>query len=85
MKIIIIMRVTRLGASPMNGGTRKGFENFVIDPPRGRPVGGGGVHRNGIRYYDFYRSRTDYDSSLFFQCCFGDYSNRILNILWPSI
>jgi hypothetical protein len=42
-----------------------GCFKIVIDPPRGSPVGGGGVHHNGIRYYDFYRSRSDSDSSLF--------------------
>ncbi len=45
------MRITRLRASPRHGGSAKFFFRFfgnlpiiVIDPPRGRPFGGGGVH-----------------------------------------
>jgi hypothetical protein len=36
----------RLGASPRHGGQGDSFEFLVTDPPRGRPVGGGGIHRN---------------------------------------
>jgi len=41
--------VHRLRASPRHGGAKRflGFfsiNNVVIDPPRGRPFGGGGVH-----------------------------------------
>jgi len=39
------MKVTRLRASPMHGGSGRFISDFlVIDPPRGRPSGGGGVH-----------------------------------------
>jgi hypothetical protein len=46
MKIILFARVPRLRASLRNGGARGGY-NLVTDPPRGRPFGGGGVHRLG--------------------------------------
>jgi len=36
----------RLRASPRHGGQRVFFEFLVADPPLGRPVGGGGNHRN---------------------------------------
>jgi len=50
MKIIkpsYFRRVPRLRASPRHGGTVRCFANILtdIDPPRGRPVGGGGGHR----------------------------------------
>jgi hypothetical protein len=45
-----IAMVTRLRASPRHGGATLFFFNHffvfltVIEPPRGRPFGGGGVH-----------------------------------------
>jgi len=38
-------------ASPRHGGAVRGFANIPTDtdPPRGRPIGGGGVHRKYIR------------------------------------
>ena len=36
---------TRLGASPRHGGAGKFFYFIIPNPPRGRPVGGGGSHR----------------------------------------
>ena len=38
----MVMRVPRLRAYQRHGGAMR---FLVIDPPRGRPVGGGGVHR----------------------------------------
>ncbi len=41
------MRAPRLRASPRHGGAGIGIfaiNDFDIDPPRGRPFGGGGVH-----------------------------------------
>jgi hypothetical protein len=37
-------RVPRLRVSPGHGRTEN-FSDFVTTPPRGRPFGGGGVHR----------------------------------------
>ena len=54
------MRDPRLRASPRHGGAVRCLANIRTDtdPPRGRPFGGGGVHRNseeyqhsGIMYY----------------------------------
>jgi hypothetical protein len=39
-------RVPRLRASPRHGGADYRFLDPEIDPPRGRPFGGGGIHRN---------------------------------------
>jgi len=35
-----------LRASPRHGRARRFQYISVIDPPRGRPIGGGGVHHN---------------------------------------
>src|SRR4030043_100977 len=43
--------VSRLRASPRHGGAMR-FRDFVTDPPRGRPSGGGGVHHNGSELSD---------------------------------
>ena len=51
MKIIVITRLTRFRASQrygVTGGVLKFFSR-CINPLRGRPIGGGGVHRNGIK------------------------------------
>jgi len=50
MKIIKpynFMRAPRLRASPRHGEAVRCLQLYVLetDPPRGRPVGGGGVHR----------------------------------------
>jgi len=39
-------RVPRLRASFRHGGADYRFLSEEIDPPRGRPFGGGGIHRN---------------------------------------
>ena len=42
------MRASRLRAPPGHGGKVRCLSKMlqVIDPPRGRPFGDGGVHRN---------------------------------------
>jgi len=49
--ITYFMRAPRLRVSPRHGGARRFIPRFkillvVTDPPRGRPFGGGGTHRN---------------------------------------
>ncbi|PKL58585.1 MAG: hypothetical protein CVV34_01600 [Methanomicrobiales archaeon HGW-Methanomicrobiales-5] len=46
MKIHNIAMIPSLRASPRHGRARKFQYISVIDPPRGRPIGGGGVHHN---------------------------------------
>ena len=46
MTLILNMMDIRLSASPRHGG-QGGFFNFLVtDPPRGRPIGGGGTYLN---------------------------------------
>jgi hypothetical protein len=47
--IILFYEFTRLMALRGTAG-QEVFLNFIVtDPPRGRPVGGGGVHHKGIQ------------------------------------
>jgi hypothetical protein len=46
MKIVVYATNLRLKASPSYGGQGIFFDFFVTDPPRERPIGGGGIHRN---------------------------------------
>jgi hypothetical protein len=45
MKIELYTKDSRLRASPRHGGQGVFLNFLVADPPRGRPVGGGGNHR----------------------------------------
>ena len=60
-KIFLIRNLTISESSPPQGlsEARRGREFHdnlsVIDPPRGRPVGGGGVYRNGMGIYTISR------------------------------
>jgi hypothetical protein len=43
-RIVVNMMDPRLRASPRHGGQEL-FSNFLVtDPPRGRPIGGGGIY-----------------------------------------
>ncbi len=55
------MRVTRLRASPRHGGSTKVEMNFVTDPPRGCPFGGGGIPLDGIQEYISKKYGTDWN------------------------
>jgi len=51
--------VTRLRAFPGLSGARRGNEGFsvlIIDPPRGRPFGGGGVHHNKFQGRNYFKN-----------------------------
>jgi hypothetical protein len=50
MKIHNITMVPCLRASPRHGRARKFQYISVIDPPRGCPFGGGGVHHNYTKF-----------------------------------
>ena len=50
----------RIRASPRHGGQEVFFKFFVIDPPRGCPIGGGGIHRTLLRKGNNHHILCDY-------------------------
>ena len=46
VKIVLYMKDPASGPYRGTVGREFFFEFVVTDPPRGRPVGGGGIHRN---------------------------------------
>ena len=63
MKTLFYTKDSRIRASPRHGGQGVFFEFLVTEPPRGRPFGGGAIHRTwGIHLIIFsimYREDTN--------------------------
>jgi len=59
IKLTIITRVARLRASPKHGGIKRFIVILRIDPPRGRPFGGGGIHPKGKFRHTDHRKNPD--------------------------